>query len=232
MHHLSHQTHRAVSSLRAMRVALILAGVFGLAVIAAQFSIAPTAQAAGSTFLHYQQGYYLDNGWLCLGWNSGAYHCTHHWHTDAAGNLISQNTAWVPNNVTEAAPAPVDVDAAPSVTYTAPAQHYTAPVQHYTAPVQEPSAPSNSGSVTGEIQAVFGPYAGQALNVARCESGFNPYAKSPISTASGVFQFLNTTWATTSYAGESVFNASANIHAAYQVFARDGYSWREWSCQP
>jgi hypothetical protein len=24
----------------------------------------------------------------------------------------------------------------------------------------------------------------------------------------------------------------ANIHAAYEIFKRDGYSWREWACKP
>ena len=89
-----------------------------------------------------------------------------------------------------------------------------------------------AGSVQSEIVAVFGRYANAALAVARCESGYNPNAKNPSSSASGVFQFLHSTWLTTSYAGYSPFNASANIHAAYQVFSRDGYSWREWECQP
>ena len=82
------------------------------------------------------------------------------------------------------------------------------------------------------IRAVFGSYAGQALAVAACESGYNPNAVNPSSGASGVFQFLASTWATTSYAGYSRFNAWANVNAAHQVFVRDGYSWREWTCQP
>lgn len=94
------------------------------------------------------------------------------------------------------------------------------------------SRPISAQSVTSEIVAVFGRYAGAALNVARCESSFNSNAYNASSGASGVFQFLRSTWATTSYAGYSPFNASANIHAAYQVFARDGFSWREWQCQP
>jgi surface antigen len=53
-----------------------------------------TAQAA--TSLHYRYGLYLEHGWLCRGWSNGAYHCTQHWHVDRAGNLISDNQAWVP----------------------------------------------------------------------------------------------------------------------------------------
>ncbi len=82
------------------------------------------------------------------------------------------------------------------------------------------------------IDQVFGSYAGAAKSVARCESGFNPGATNAYSGAAGVFQFLPSTWAGTSQAGQSPYNAYANIRAAYEVFARDGYSWREWSCKP
>jgi hypothetical protein len=87
-------------------------------------------------------------------------------------------------------------------------------------------------SVTGMINSTFGGYAGQALRVAQCESSLNPMATNASSDAEGVFQFLASTWAGTSYAGYSRHNAWANINAAHQVFVRDGYSWREWSCQP
>ncbi len=85
------------------------------------------------------------------------------------------------------------------------------------------------------INQVFGSYAGGALNVARCESGFNPLAYNPISNggnhAEGVFQILYpSTWDGTSEAANSPYNAMANILAAHQIFVRDGYSWREWSC--
>jgi hypothetical protein len=96
---------------------------------------------------------------------------------------------------------------------------------------------TNQASVIGMIEQVFGPYAGQAINVARCESGFNPsaYNNIPIlgSHAQGVFQILYpVTWNGTSQAGASPYNARANIIAAHEIFVRDGYSWREWECQP
>ncbi|HEX4206683.1 MAG TPA: LysM peptidoglycan-binding domain-containing protein [Ktedonobacteraceae bacterium] len=105
------------------------------------------------------------------------------------------------------------------------------PVQQYhqSAPT---AAPTTSGSIPGMISQVFGANAGSALNVARCESGFNPQATNSASGAAGVFQFLPSTWSTTSQAGQSPYNAYANIAAAHEVFVRDGYSWREWSCQP
>ena len=102
-----------------------------------------------------------------------------------------------------------------------------------------PPAGNNPGTqaIINEITAVFGGYSSSALNVARCESGFNPNAVNPYaignSHASGVFQVLYpSTWVTTSYASSSPFNADANIHAAYQIFQRDGYTWSEWQCRP
>jgi Transglycosylase-like domain len=215
---------RLLAHLGKARSALVLSGVLGLAVIGigAQAGLAPKADAAGNLWYHYQAGYYLDNGWLCYGWANGVYHCTAHWHRDASGRLISDNVNWVPNigsaPTTHAAPAHVSK---PAPAAPAPA---SAPA-HVSAPA--PAAPS--GSVQSMIASTFGPYAGAALNVARCESTFNPNAHNP-SGASGVFQFMPSTWATTSYAGYSPYNAWANIQAAHQVFVRDGYSWREWSC--
>ncbi|HEX8983718.1 MAG TPA: transglycosylase SLT domain-containing protein [Ktedonobacterales bacterium] len=102
-----------------------------------------------------------------------------------------------------------------------------------------PPAGANPGqqAVINDIVAVFGSYSQGALNIARCESGYDPnaYNSYPIlnSHASGVFQILYpSTWNTTSYSGYSPFDADANIHAAYQIFQRDGYSWREWQCKP
>jgi hypothetical protein len=99
--------------------------------------------------------------------------------------------------------------------------------------------PPNPGpqAIISEIDAVFGGYSQGALNIARCESGYDPNAWNPYavgnSHAEGVFQILYpSTWDTTSYAAYSPYNAYDNIHAAYQIFSRDGDSWREWACQP
>ncbi|HLZ60765.1 MAG TPA: LysM peptidoglycan-binding domain-containing protein [Ktedonosporobacter sp.] len=94
-----------------------------------------------------------------------------------------------------------------------------------------------SGSVASMIYQVFGAYAPGAMHVAMCESGLNPYAMNPqpvgYSHAQGVFQVLYpATWNTTSQWGNSPYNAWANINAAHEIFVRDGYSWREWVCQP
>ena len=102
-------------------------------------------------------------------------------------------------------------------------------------PPQPPS--SGGGSVIGIIQAVFGSYSNAAITVARCESSLNTSAINPTSIggshAEGLFQILYpSTWGTTSQAGNSPYDAQSNTLAAYEIFQRDGYSWREWSCQP
>jgi hypothetical protein len=93
----------------------------------------------------------------------------------------------------------------------------------------------DTSSVASMIDEVFGPYAPAAQQVAQCESGMNPYAYNPVSIngshAEGVFQILYpSTWYTTSEAWASPYDAMSNIRAAYEIFVRDGYSWREWAC--
>ena len=99
------------------------------------------------------------------------------------------------------------------------------------APRPQQPAPVGNGSVAAMIYQVFGANGSAAINVARCESGLNPGAYN-LSGAAGVFQIMPGTWAGTSEAGQSPYNAYANIVAAHQIFVRDGYSWREWTCQP
>ena len=225
MHQLSifGSVSRVVRSFSVAPVALALAGIVGLTLATSLFTSAPAANAASASWLHYQRGYYLDNGWLCYGWSNGSYRCTHHWHR-AGGRLISDNPAWVPNYGAASSSA--------SVSHTTRTKRATG-----SGSTSVPSAPASSGgSVQSMIESVFGPYAGEALSVARCESGYNPSAFNPIwvgnSHAEGVFQVLfPSTWDGTSYSGYSPYNAWANIHAAYQIFARDGYSWREWVCR-
>lgn len=89
-----------------------------------------------------------------------------------------------------------------------------------------------SGSYADMIRQVFGPYGDQAVRVAMCESSLNPNAYNGILGAAGLFQIIPSTFASTSYAGQSVYDPVVNIKAAYEIFARDGYSWREWACKP
>lgn len=164
----------------------------------------------------------------CLSYSTVSCNTSHH---RQAAPQTTQSVAAIAyhNDVKRAAPAPKLIRAKRVIPTP------TRPVA--TTPPQPTNPPAPTGSVTAMIQQVFGPYASGALNVARCESGLNPNAYNPTSIggshAAGVFQILYpSTWRGTSQAGSSPYNAWANIQAAHEIFVRDGYSWREWSCAP
>ncbi len=221
MRHIS-QSMRRVASLRFAPKALFITGALAASVAGASAALPPTAQASGG--LQYHRGYTLQNGWYCYGWANGAYHCTHHWVRTRSGRIISHNPAWVPNYGEAAASKYHPTKAYHSSTYNGGT---------YSGGAYNPGRTA----IINEIRSVFGPYANQALTIASCESDFNPNARNPQPVggahAAGVFQILDTsTWYTTSYRWASPYNANANIHAAYEIFHRDGNSWREWACRP
>ena len=81
----------------------------------------------------------------------------------------------------------------------------------------------------------------EALIVMDCESSGEPFAENPVSSASGLFQFLQGTWdrwnpKTDGWAGESVFHPEANIATAARLVlasVREGQDrWWQWSCKP
>lgn len=76
--------------------------------------------------------------------------------------------------------------------------------------------------------AKYGQNGDAMLAVARCESVLDPNAVNPYSNASGLFQFLPGTWATTPYANSSIFDPVANAEAAAWMWSvgRRG----EWVC--
>jgi len=206
-----------VSGLRIAPKALFVTGALAATLAGASVALPTTAQA--SSTLQYHRGYSLQHGWYCYGWANGAYRCTHHWYRTNSGHLVSTNTAWVPNYGSTPAP-----------------KYHAAKVSH---PTSYRGGAYNPGrtAIINEIRSVFGGYSNQALAIASCESGFNPNARNPqpvgSAHAAGVFQILDTsTWYTTSYRWASPYNANANIHAAYEIFHRDGNSWREWACRP
>lgn len=76
----------------------------------------------------------------------------------------------------------------------------------------------------------LGPAAVQwAMNVAYCESRYHPNSVNSSSGASGLFQFLPSTWAFTPYAAQSPFDPKYNALAAAWLYQRDGPS--QWVCQ-
>jgi septal ring factor EnvC (AmiA/AmiB activator) len=79
----------------------------------------------------------------------------------------------------------------------------------------------------------------EALRIIQCESLGDADAYNPYSGASGLFQFLPSTWATTApkagFSGSSVFDPVANIGTAFWLADRYhdlGQSyWQPWSCR-
>ena len=74
----------------------------------------------------------------------------------------------------------------------------------------------------------------RALRIMRCESGGNPNAKNPGSSASGLFQHLGKYWPTRSaaagFAGASIFDPTANVAtAAWLRDQRGGFA--HWVCR-
>ena len=70
----------------------------------------------------------------------------------------------------------------------------------------------------------------EALEVAKQESGFNPNAKNPNSSAKGIFQIIDGTWKLYKCTG-SVLDYDDNIKCAVKIYKSNG-SWRQWVAQP
>lgn len=68
--------------------------------------------------------------------------------------------------------------------------------------------------------------ANRMVKIAFCESKFDPNAKNKTSTASGLFQFLNSTWK--AYGSGDVFDPVDNINSAIHLFKKKGFN--SWSC--
>ena len=102
------------------------------------------------------------------------------------------------------------------------------------APGQTPMSldPGSVGAIQAIILDAFAPLGSTAqswaLRVAKCESNYNPYAVNRSSGAAGLFQFLPSTWAASPYHAQSVFDPSANSHAAAWLYQRSGPG--QWVC--
>ena len=79
----------------------------------------------------------------------------------------------------------------------------------------------------GLAAATYG-HGDELWQLARCESGLNPRARNLSSAASGLLQFLPSTWATTPYAGFDMFSAHASALAAGWMLAHGRRN--EWVC--
>jgi uncharacterized protein YraI len=118
------------------------------------------------------------------------------------------------------------------------------PVLPETPPPEEPAAPEipetprdgSDGYSEAEIIAIiyaaadeYGQPREDMLRVARCESVLDPNAVNATSGASGLFQFLDGTWARTPWAGDDVFDPVANAYATAWMWAQGNR--HEWVCQ-
>jgi hypothetical protein len=101
------------------------------------------------------------------------------------------------------------------------------------APPPPPPPSAGGGSIQQIILDAFAPLGAGAqqwaLRVAKCESGYNPNAVNRSSGASGLFQFLPSTWASMPQHNQSVFNPVANAQAAAVLYQRSGPN--QWSCK-
>jgi cell division protein FtsL len=101
------------------------------------------------------------------------------------------------------------------------------------APAPPPPPSAGGGSIQQIILDAFAPLGAGAqqwaLRVAKCESGYNPNAVNRSSGASGLFQFLPSTWASMPQHNQSVFNPVANAQAAAVLYQRSGPN--QWSCK-
>lgn len=85
---------------------------------------------------------------------------------------------------------------------------------------------SLEGSPRKAICHVFGSYCGQALRVARCESGYSVNAQN--GQYLGLFQMGSSERRIFGHGDTALEQAQA----AYRYFVRSGRDWSPWSCKP
>jgi soluble lytic murein transglycosylase-like protein len=111
-----------------------------------------------------------------------------------------------------------------------PKENKAAAVTSRPRPSNSPTSPSYNGrnyskeeviQLIKDYSAQYGIEPVLPLAIARCESGYNQFSKNKSSTASGVFQYLSSTWQATDQGklGLSVFDANANVKAAVSYIA-------------
>lgn len=83
-------------------------------------------------------------------------------------------------------------------------------------------------TIQDKIRATFYEEPDKAVRIAFCESSFNPKAKNPKGTASGVMQITHPTWVSNKCTGD-VFNADDNLKCARIIWERRG--WQPWECK-
>jgi hypothetical protein len=111
-----------------------------------------------------------------------------------------------------------------------PAAPPPAPAPKPAAPAFNPPPPGSGGDGLAAIYAVFGnsPGLSWALRVANCESHYNPLAVNRSSGASGLFQFMPSTW-NANFPGQNIWDPYAQARGAL-VFYNAGRQ-SAWTCK-
>lgn len=105
-----------------------------------------------------------------------------------------------------------------------------APATRPAPPAFTPPPPGSGGDGLAAIYAVFGnsPGLSWALRVANCESHYNPLAVNRSSGASGLFQFMPSTW-NANFPGQNIWDPYAQARGAL-VFYNAGRQ-SAWTCK-
>ncbi|MEA2635004.1 MAG: Transglycosylase domain [Chloroflexota bacterium] len=105
-----------------------------------------------------------------------------------------------------------------------------APAPRPAPPAFVPPPPGSGGDGLAAIYAVFGssPGLSWALRVANCESHYNPLAVNRSSGASGLFQFMPSTW-NANFPGQNIWDPYAQARGAL-VFYNAGRQ-SAWTCK-
>jgi hypothetical protein len=93
-----------------------------------------------------------------------------------------------------------------------------------------PPPPPNIAKIINDAFSPLGPAAVTwAMRIAYCESRYHPNSVNTDSGASGLFQFLPSTWSGTPWASQSPFDPVANANAAAWLYSH--YGPGRWSCK-
>jgi soluble lytic murein transglycosylase-like protein len=124
----------------------------------------------------------------------------------------------------EERPAPAVISQTPAIATRVSAQPVQSPAGTFTPP------PGSGGDGLAAIYAVFGNSQGLswALRVANCESHYNPRAVNSSSGASGLFQFMPSTW-NANFPGQNIWDPYAQARGAL-VFYNAGRQ-SAWTCK-
>jgi hypothetical protein len=94
---------------------------------------------------------------------------------------------------------------------------------------RQPTTEDEIIEVIREAARAFGQPEEDLLRVGRCESNLDPRAVNPDGPYFGLFQFLRSTWASTPFADQDIFDPVANARAAAWMWLQGRRT--EWACQ-